>query len=210
MDTTPPEFTGTITVSHVNGFLVASWTAGAFADAQEPYQLDLQFAIGTCTYPVLYSPNLFILSWIDWWDFQHIVWLFKFLYSIHRSLVRSNRCADLPSVTEWWILCGGQSPDLYGHCCFRHRVEASWPSDLLRHHQGRELCRAVYFSSLWTICLWCSVGVRGTCFWYSGICEFIQFWYHWIQPLYVSKDKTSHSIYIVDIYIYSFWMKYPW
>ncbi|XP_078334035.1 uncharacterized protein LOC111124258 [Crassostrea virginica] len=46
MDTTPPEFTGTITVSHVNGFLVASWAVGAFADAQEPYQLDLQFAIG--------------------------------------------------------------------------------------------------------------------------------------------------------------------
>ena len=49
MDTTPPEFTGTITVSHVNGFLVASWSVGAFEDAQEPYQLDLQFAIGTCT-----------------------------------------------------------------------------------------------------------------------------------------------------------------
>ena len=62
MDTTPPEFTGTITVSHVSGFLVASWTAGAFADAQEPYQLDLQFAIGACTYRVLYSRNLFILS----------------------------------------------------------------------------------------------------------------------------------------------------
>ena len=50
MDTTPPEFTGTITVSHVSGFLVASWVASAFADAQEPYQLDLQFAIGTSTY----------------------------------------------------------------------------------------------------------------------------------------------------------------
>ena len=50
MDTTPPEFTGTITVSHVNGFLVASWVASAIADAQEPYQLDLQFAIGTSTY----------------------------------------------------------------------------------------------------------------------------------------------------------------
>nr|XP_034314147.1 uncharacterized protein LOC105348718 isoform X1 [Crassostrea gigas] len=46
MDTTPPEFTGPISVAHTNGFLVASWDGGAFADAQEPYKLDLKFAIG--------------------------------------------------------------------------------------------------------------------------------------------------------------------
>lgn len=48
MDTTPPEFTGPISVAHTNGFLVASWDGGAFADAQEPYKLDLKFAIGIC------------------------------------------------------------------------------------------------------------------------------------------------------------------
>jgi hypothetical protein len=46
MDTTPPEFAGPISVTHANGFLIATWASGAFSDAQEPYQLDLQFAIG--------------------------------------------------------------------------------------------------------------------------------------------------------------------
>jgi hypothetical protein len=46
MDTTPPDFTGPISVTHSNGFLIATWAAGAFNDPQEAYQLDLQFAIG--------------------------------------------------------------------------------------------------------------------------------------------------------------------
>ncbi|XP_061181031.1 uncharacterized protein LOC133189645 [Saccostrea echinata] len=46
MDTTPPVFTGPISVRHSNGFLTAAWGAGAFSDAQEPYQLKLEFAIG--------------------------------------------------------------------------------------------------------------------------------------------------------------------
>lgn len=46
MDTTPPQFTGPISVTHTNGFLIATWAADAFTDGQEPYKLDLQFAIG--------------------------------------------------------------------------------------------------------------------------------------------------------------------
>ncbi|XP_055997828.1 uncharacterized protein LOC125647098 [Ostrea edulis] len=46
MDTTAPQFTGPISVTHTNGFLIAKWAADAFTDEQEPYKLDLQFAIG--------------------------------------------------------------------------------------------------------------------------------------------------------------------
>ena len=46
MDTTPPEFSGSITVSLSGDFLVTNWGAGAFSDSEELFQLDYQFAIG--------------------------------------------------------------------------------------------------------------------------------------------------------------------
>ncbi|KAK3101903.1 hypothetical protein FSP39_007221, partial [Pinctada imbricata] len=46
MDTTPPDFTGPITVTYNNGYILASWAASAFVDAQDSYPLDMQFAIG--------------------------------------------------------------------------------------------------------------------------------------------------------------------
>jgi hypothetical protein len=41
MDTTPPEFSGTITVSLSGDFLITNWGAGAFSDSEELFQLDL-------------------------------------------------------------------------------------------------------------------------------------------------------------------------
>ena len=46
MDTTPPEFSGTITVSLSGDFLITNWGAAAFSDSEELFQLDYQFAIG--------------------------------------------------------------------------------------------------------------------------------------------------------------------
>nr|XP_034301655.1 uncharacterized protein LOC105322112 [Crassostrea gigas] len=46
MDTTPPDFSGSISVTHSNGTIIARWNSGAFSDPQEPYQLQLEFAIG--------------------------------------------------------------------------------------------------------------------------------------------------------------------
>lgn len=53
MDTTPPDFSGSISVTHSNGTIIARWNSGAFSDPQEPYQLQLEFAIGEFYYLLL-------------------------------------------------------------------------------------------------------------------------------------------------------------
>ncbi|XP_076113973.1 uncharacterized protein LOC143082259 [Mytilus galloprovincialis] len=50
MDTTPPDFTGSITVSLSGEYLVASWAANAFSDSEELFDMDYQFAIGQTPY----------------------------------------------------------------------------------------------------------------------------------------------------------------
>ncbi|CAC5414424.1 unnamed protein product [Mytilus coruscus] len=46
MDTTPPDFSGTITLSLSDQYLVAEWTSGAFSDSEEPFDINYEFAIG--------------------------------------------------------------------------------------------------------------------------------------------------------------------
>ncbi|KAK3100189.1 hypothetical protein FSP39_015958 [Pinctada imbricata] len=46
IDTTPPDFTGPITVTYSAGYLMASWSISAFLDAQDSYPLGMEFAIG--------------------------------------------------------------------------------------------------------------------------------------------------------------------
>ena len=46
IDTTPPFFTGDITVSLSGEYLVSNWAAGDVSDSEELFQLDYQFAIG--------------------------------------------------------------------------------------------------------------------------------------------------------------------
>ncbi|KAK3099491.1 hypothetical protein FSP39_005250, partial [Pinctada imbricata] len=46
MDTTPPDFTGPITVTYSDGYLMATWSSTAFLDAQDSYPLEMEFAIG--------------------------------------------------------------------------------------------------------------------------------------------------------------------
>ena len=46
MDTTAPDFAGSITVTLSGDYLVTSWTSGAFSDSEELFELDYQFAIG--------------------------------------------------------------------------------------------------------------------------------------------------------------------
>lgn len=53
MDTTPPDFSGSISVTHSNGTIIARWNSGAFTDPQEPFQLQLEFAIGKLDYLLL-------------------------------------------------------------------------------------------------------------------------------------------------------------
>ncbi|XP_063399976.1 uncharacterized protein LOC134684607 [Mytilus trossulus] len=47
MDTTPPDFTGTITLSLSGQYLVAEWASGAFSDSEEPFDINYEFAIGS-------------------------------------------------------------------------------------------------------------------------------------------------------------------
>ena len=46
MDTTPPDFTGTISLSLSGDFLIASWTSNGFSDNEELFDLEYHFAIG--------------------------------------------------------------------------------------------------------------------------------------------------------------------
>jgi|JYMV01.1.fsa_nt_gi hypothetical protein len=46
MDTTPPEFAGTISLGLSGEHLIAEWTSGAFSDSEEPFDLVYEFAIG--------------------------------------------------------------------------------------------------------------------------------------------------------------------
>ncbi|XP_071123054.1 uncharacterized protein [Mytilus edulis] len=50
MDTTSPDFTGSITVSLSGEYLVASWALNAFSDSEELFDMDYQFAIGQTPY----------------------------------------------------------------------------------------------------------------------------------------------------------------
>ncbi|XP_052067298.1 uncharacterized protein LOC127706680 [Mytilus californianus] len=50
MDTTPPDFTGSISVSLSGEYLVASWTSNAFSDSEELFDMDYQFALGHTPY----------------------------------------------------------------------------------------------------------------------------------------------------------------
>jgi len=50
MDTTPPDFTGAISLSLSGDFLVASWSANGFSDNEELFDLEYQFAIGMHIY----------------------------------------------------------------------------------------------------------------------------------------------------------------
>ncbi|XP_062616047.1 uncharacterized protein LOC134277752 [Saccostrea cucullata] len=46
LDTTGPEFSPPIRVTHSQGHLVVTWDSAAFTDAEDPYPLRLQFAVG--------------------------------------------------------------------------------------------------------------------------------------------------------------------
>ena len=46
MDTTPPEFTGSITVSLFADYLVASWPSNAVLDSEELFDMNYEFAVG--------------------------------------------------------------------------------------------------------------------------------------------------------------------
>ena len=46
MDTTPPEFTGSITVSLSGDYLVASWPSNAVSDSEELFDMNYEFAVG--------------------------------------------------------------------------------------------------------------------------------------------------------------------
>ena len=49
MDTTPPEFTGSITVSLSGDYLVASWPSNAVSDSEELFDMNYEFAVGMST-----------------------------------------------------------------------------------------------------------------------------------------------------------------
>jgi hypothetical protein len=57
MDTTPPEFTGSITVSLSGDYLVASWPSNAVSDSEELFDINYEFAVGMSTV-------IFILSYL--------------------------------------------------------------------------------------------------------------------------------------------------
>ena len=57
MDTTPPEFTGSITVSLFGDYLVASWPSNAVSDSEELFDINYEFAVGMSTV-------IFILSYL--------------------------------------------------------------------------------------------------------------------------------------------------
>lgn len=66
MDTTPPDFSGSISVTHSNGTIIARWNSGAFSDPQEPYQLQLEFAIGEFYYLLSIILSISIINDTDY------------------------------------------------------------------------------------------------------------------------------------------------
>ena len=49
IDTTPPDFMGTISTSLSGHFLIASWPENAFTDSEEFYSLTYEYSIGKFT-----------------------------------------------------------------------------------------------------------------------------------------------------------------
>lgn len=49
IDTTPPDFTGTISTTLSGNFLIASWPENAFTDSEEFYSLTYEYSIGKFT-----------------------------------------------------------------------------------------------------------------------------------------------------------------
>ena len=72
MDTTPPEFTGSITVSLSGDYLVASWSSNAVSDSEELFDINYEFAVGMSIVILILSYLLTNTDQIKFRLFDHL------------------------------------------------------------------------------------------------------------------------------------------